>query len=176
MHYGRDGGASGSGGGSTARLAAVIIGNKLSEGNVSRTASRTRTCRRKNPKVARARATVITPLGFQPLRMLRSEVCLDRLAVAVAVRGSSVSVFPARLEQNAAGLGAIGWRRSQRSGHGCQAPLLDICLDEDKASLSKVDVYGCGAVGAYGGKEVRIFYAVYDVVQLLAIASKEYAA
>lgn len=95
--------------------------------------------------------------------------------MALAVWGSRVSVFPARLEQNAAGLGAVGWRGSQRSGHGCQAPLLDVCFDEDEASLSKVDVYGGGAVGAYGGKEVWIFYAVYNVVEFLAVASKKYA-
>lgn len=176
---GASGGGDGSGSGSsTARLAAVVVGNKLSEGNVSRTASRARACRRKNPKVSRARATM-TRLRFKPLCVLRSEICLYGLTVAVAmaviVRRPRVTIFPAGLEQDAAGLGAIGWRRSQRSDHGCQAPLLDIGLDKDKASLSKVDMYSCGPVGAYGGKEIRILDAMYNVVQLLAVAGEEYA-
>lgn len=36
-------------------------------------------------------------------------------------------------------------------------------------------MYGCGAVGANSGKKVRIFNAVYDVVQFLAVAGKKYA-
>lgn len=176
MHRGRADGSCGRGGCSAARLASVVIGDKLSEGDVSRTASGTGTRRRQNPEVSRTRATMTT-LGFKPLWMLRSEVGLHGLAMAVAVTvwRSRISILPARLKQDAAGLGAIGWWRSQRSGHGCQAPFFYVGFDEDKASLSKVDVYGCGAVGAYGGEKVWILDAVYDVVQFLAIASKEYA-
>lgn len=113
MHRSRtDGSCSGGGvvgSSSTARLTAIIIGYKLSEGNVSRTASRAGTCRRKNPEVARARAAMSPSLGFQPLRMLRSEVSLDGLAMAVAMRGPGVTILPSRLEQNTPSLGSIGW-------------------------------------------------------------------
>lgn len=114
-------------------------------------------------------------LGFKPLWMLRSKVSLDGLVMTVTVRGPRISILPSRLEQNAAGLGSIWWRRSQRSGHRCQAPLLDVCFNEDKASLSEIDMYGCGAVGANSGKKVWIFYTVYNVVQLLAVAGEKYA-
>lgn len=84
MHRGgTDRARSGGSSSSTARLTAVVVGDKLGEGNVSRTASRAGTCRRENPKVSRARATMALLMGLKPWWVLRSEVCLHRLALAV---------------------------------------------------------------------------------------------
>lgn len=68
---------------STARLTGVVaVGDKLGERDVSRTASRAGTCRRKHPKVSRSRAAVAL-IGVKPRWMLGSEVCLYRLAGTV---------------------------------------------------------------------------------------------
>jgi hypothetical protein len=108
--------------------------------------------------------------------MLRSEVCLNRRVVALTVGlRPSVAIFPPRLQQNAAGLGAIRRWRSQRASHWCEAPFLHISFDENKSGLAEVDVDSCRTVGADSGEEVLVLHSVAHVVQLLAVPSEENA-
>lgn len=88
-------------------------------------------------------------------------------------RRPHVSIFPTRLEQDAALLAAIRRRRRKAASHGCQTPLLDIGFDKDKAGLSEVYMHDARAVCADRGEEVGCLEAVSDVFQLLAVARKE---
>lgn len=83
-------------------------------------------------------------------------------AVRRAAHGVSMSptvrrgeaILGAGLQENAALLRAVRRRGSQAARDGGQPPFLDICLDEDEARLTKVDVNRRGPVGSNGGKEV----------------------
>lgn len=82
--------------------------------------------------------------------MLKVSLLLVVLVVVLLWLLSALS----RFEEDAALLGAVwGWGR-EGAGCGREPPFLDVCFDEDEAELAKVDVDGCGAVGADGGEEV----------------------
>ena len=82
-------------------------------------------------------------------------------------------ILGAGLEENAALLRTI-WRwRCERPSHGSETPLFNIGFDEDKASLTKVDMNNAGSVRADRGEEVLRLQAVYHILQLLSVSSKE---
>lgn len=64
------------------------------------------------------------------------------------------AVLGAGFEENAALLRAVRGRGSQAARDRGQPPFLDICLDEDEARLTKIDVNRRWPVGSNGGKEV----------------------
>lgn len=82
-------------------------------------------------------------------------------------------ILGAGLEENTALLGTI-WRwRCERASHRSETPLLDIGFDEDKASLTKVDMDDAGSVRADRGEEVLRLQAVYYILQLLSVSGEE---
>lgn len=109
--------------------------------------------------------------------MLRTQSTLRvrlRLRVPPLLRNAArVAVLAPGLEQDVALLGAVRRRRREAAGHGGEAPLLDVGLDEDEAGLAKVDVDDAGAVGADGGEEVLRLDTVNDVLQFLTVAGEE---
>lgn len=108
--------------------------------------------------------------------MLWSEVRLNRRIVTLTLGlRPSVTILPASLQQDAAGFGAIRGRRSQRPSHWGKAPFLHVSFDENKSSLAKVDMDGCGSVGADSGEEILVLHSVAHIVQLLAVPSEENA-
>lgn len=163
--------ASGSSSCSGTGFATIVVRNELSEGNVSRTASRTGTRRRQNPEVSRSGAPVAVA-RLETLRLLWPEVGLDRRSALRA----GVAIFPASLEQDTAGLGSVWWWGCKRARHGCQSPFLHVGLDKNKTGLAKIHMNCSRAIGADGREKVGILDAVDDVVELFAVASKENAA
>jgi hypothetical protein len=89
-----------------------------------------------------------------------------------ALRNRS-SAFPAGLEQDAALLATIGWGRGQAPCHGGQPPFLHIGFNEYEAHLAKIDMNGAGTIGPNCWKQILGAVVVGDILQLLAIASKE---
>ena len=92
--------------------------------------------------------------------------------MALLTRG--VTSLSASLEQYAALLASVWWRRRKASGHGCEAPLLHVCFDENKSHLSEVDVDSAWSIGADCGEEILCFQSMGNVVQLFAIAREKY--
>lgn len=70
-------------------------------------------------------------------------------------------------------LAAVWWWRGQTTRHRCQAPFLDVCLEEDEAALPEVDVYLTWSVCADCWEEVLSLETVSDVLELLAVAGEE---
>lgn len=168
-------GSTSSTGSSTTRLAAVIVGHQLGERDVSGTASRAGTCRRKHPKISRP-CSAMAILWLKARLVVWSEICLNRWVVALTLGlRPSVTVFSASLQQDAAGFGTIwGWG-CQRPSHGCETPFLHISFDENESSLAEVDVDSRGSVGADSGEEILVLQSMAYIIQLLAVPSEENA-
>ena len=84
-----------------------------------------------------------------------------------------IALLGATLQQDATLLRSIRWRRRKAASHRCQAPFLDVGLNEVETSLSKIDVNRSRAVGANSREEVLSLETVNDLFQLLAITSEE---
>ena len=92
--------------------------------------------------------------------------------MALLTRG--VSSLSASLEQYTALLASVRRRGGQASGHGCEAPFLYVCFDENKSHLSEVDVNCAWSIGAYCWEEILCFQSMGNVVQLFAVAREKY--
>jgi hypothetical protein len=86
---------------------------------------------------------------------------------------SITTILGTSFQQNATLFGAIRWRRSQATSHGSQTPFLDVCLDEDEAGLTKIDVDDSGTVGTDGWEEIWRLKTVDNLVEFLAVASEK---
>jgi len=87
-----------------------------------------------------------------------------RLAVSMtAAMRARVSVLPPSLEENAALLGAVRRWRGQGARHWGETPLLDVCLDEYKAGLAKVDVDDARPIGTDGREEILRLQSMHHV-------------
>ena len=83
------------------------------------------------------------------------------------------SILCSRFQQNATLLRAVRRRRRQASSDRSKTPLLDVGLDEDEASLAKVDMNNRGTVGADSREEVLCLESMDDLIKFLAVASEE---
>lgn len=103
-------------------------------------------------------------------------------AACTAVSGFWVMALPdlgsfsASLEEDAALLATVGGWGSETACRRSQAPLLDICLDEDEAGLPKVHMHRARSVGSDGWEQVLRLETVGHVFQLLAVPREEYRA
>lgn len=84
--------------------------------------------------------------------------------------------FSTGLEEDTTLFASVRWRRCKTASHRCQSPLFHVGLDEDEPALTKVHMNGARSIGADCRKEILAFETVSDIVELLAIASEEYAA
>lgn len=96
-------------------------------------------------------------------------MCVSRGNVTHAFTHS----FSPALEENAALLASVRWRRRQRTSHWRQSPFLYIGFNENKAHLSKIHVHLARTIGADGRKEVLRLEAMRDILELFAVARKE---
>lgn len=70
-------------------------------------------------------------------------------------------------------LATVGRWRRKTAGHGRQSPLLDVCFDEDKAHLAKVDLDVARPICSHSREEVLCLEAMRDIVELLSVASEK---
>jgi hypothetical protein len=156
-----------------AAFAIILIGHQVRQGDIGRASNRTRARRGQDPEVAAAGTAMSLGIRSQMLAM----ACMvwragKRLAMRSTLRPYE-PVLVSSFQQNATLLGAIGRRRSQTASDRRQPPFLDVGLDENESSLSKVDVHRSRTVGADRRKEVLCLQTVDDLLQLLAVSCEE---
>jgi hypothetical protein len=98
--------------------------------------------------------------------------CSNGVAVLRALR-ISIAVLGTSFQQYATLLRSIRWRRSQASSHRSQTPFLDVCLDENEAGLTKVDVNSSRTICTDRREEVLRLEPVNNLLELFTIASEE---
>jgi len=89
---------------------------------------------------------------------------------------AGLCTIPPRLQENAALLAAVRWRRREAASHRRKAPLFDVCFYKHKPTLTKVDVYSTRAVSAHRWEEILTFEPMGHIIQFLAVACKEHRA
>jgi hypothetical protein len=78
-----------------------------------------------------------------------------------------------RFEQNAAAFAAVSWWGCQSAYTRGQTPLLYIGLNENKATLSKIDMQATRTVGANGGKEIVAVEPNERILEFPAVTCEE---
>ena len=78
------------------------------------------------------------------------------------------------LQQYTALFTSVGRWRCKTSSHRRQAPLLDVCFNEHKPHLAKVDMDSAWSIRPNSRKEVLGFQSMSNVVQLFPIPREEY--
>ena len=91
----------------------------------------------------------------------------------VVVRLTLLGFVPSYVEQNAALFAAIRRWRRKAARYWSKTPFLDVRFNEDEPVLTKIDVHSTRAICTDGREKVLRLQPVRDIIQFLAVPSKE---